>query len=615
VLLEEYHQEAQPFGPSSILYADVPLNRVNRTMLDRVQWSVEDERDIAPGAQAAPQGTIGIQDIWNIFVRQWKVIIGLTLACIALSIVALLLWPVRYTAIAQLIIDPARVEVAQNYGLGERQADTLAVETQVEVGRSGNVLQSVVTKLNLIDDPEFGVREEGGELRPGRLEQLKEQISTAFGLESATTETAKTSQDEIQATIEKLRRSLGVRRVGATNVFEIEVKSRSRTKAATIANAVAEEYLADQIRARTEAIDKANKWLDERLVAIRSEAQGAEDALQEFRARNKGSSSSATLLDLEAQAQSYRKLYESFLDRHIATDQQISFPSVNARVITRATPPQRKSEPKTLLVLAAGAAIGGLIGATVGFARERLSRKFRSANDVSAALGVPCLGAVPDAGRTDLSGLYDRDAHETSHRSGSDDEEVRRKLELLGLTIASEVNARTTAVLAITSRMRGEGVTTVATAVAYSIAGLGKKVLLIDANLEAPELSSSMAQKTEYAQGTGTFGGGSLQVIHRSHRPSPEFIPASAISEASDLNAVINSSRNGFDYVIVDAPSMENGTDIFPAIMLSDAVILVLDAATSTKARVSRELQAWSFMNGRILGVVLNRVSTKLTRD
>ena len=585
-------------------------------MLDRVQWSIQEEHEVASAAQTVPQGTLSANDIWNVFTRQWRIITGLLLVGVFLSVVVLMLWPVRYTATAQVIIDPVRVDGVQNFGLGDRQADSLAVETQVEVGRSGNVLQSVVAKLNLTEDTEFGVNREGSDLRLGWLEQLKAQFSAATGVDGLTPENAKTNYDEVQATIEKLRRSLSVRRVGATNVFEIEVKSTSRAKAASIANVLAEEYLADQIRARNEAIDKANKWLDERLVAIRSEAQGAEDALQEFRAKNKGTSSSATLLDLETQAQSYRKLYESFLDRHIATDQQISFPSVNARVITRATPPQRKSEPKTLLTLAAGAAMGGLLGVALGFARERLSRKFRSSHDVTEALGVPCLGLIPDAGRNNFTALYDRQTQEAGGPNPINGE-ARRKLALLALAITSEANAHGTAVLAITSRKRGEGVTSIANAVAHCIAGLGKKVLLIDANANAsaPQLSGSGMQSAEYSRQTEALGDGPLSEIYRVGQGRPHFLPVDGTSEASDLSTIINSAKNDFDYVIVDAPSMEDGSDIFPAIVSSDAIVLVLDATTSKKSQVSRELETWPYINGKILGAVLNRVSNKLSRN
>src|SRR6516164_7519884 len=61
------------------------------------------------------------------------------------------------------------------------------------------------------------------------------------------------------------------------------------------------------------------------------------------------------LRDLESRAQSSRQLHDSFLQRYMETVQQQSFPISEARVITRATPPLRPSNPRTLLVLMVGA--------------------------------------------------------------------------------------------------------------------------------------------------------------------------------------------------------------------------------------------------------------------
>jgi uncharacterized protein involved in exopolysaccharide biosynthesis len=97
----------------------------------------------------------------------------------------------------------------------------------------------------------------------------------------------------------------------------------------------------------------------------------AERAVQDFKAQSRNLNSSATLLELESNAQSQRRLYERFLEQHLETSQQISFPAPEARIITFASPPLKKSEPKSLMSLAIGAIVGFALGAVIAFFRDR----------------------------------------------------------------------------------------------------------------------------------------------------------------------------------------------------------------------------------------------------
>ncbi len=61
------------------------------------------------------------------------------------------------------------------------------------------------------------------------------------------------------------------------------------------------------------------------------------------------------LRDLESTAQVYHTLYNSFLQRYMEAIQQQSFPITEARVISAAAPPEHKSGPRTLPILAIAA--------------------------------------------------------------------------------------------------------------------------------------------------------------------------------------------------------------------------------------------------------------------
>src|SRR3979490_1610767 len=60
----------------------------------------------------------------------------------------------------------------------------------------------------------------------------------------------------------------------------------SRQKAATIANAVADAYIEDQLQAKFEATHRASAWLEQRIAELRQQARDAYKAVQDFKSEN-----------------------------------------------------------------------------------------------------------------------------------------------------------------------------------------------------------------------------------------------------------------------------------------------------------------------------------------
>src|SRR5205814_807470 len=91
----------------------------------------------------------------------------------------------------------------------------------------------------------------------------------------------------------------------------------------------------------------------------------------------------------------YRSIYDTFLQRHMESVQQQTFPISEARVITWATRPLQKSSPQPILVLGL-AGVGGLIlGLGLGVLRDLSDRVFRTTSQIEDRLHVAAISVVP----------------------------------------------------------------------------------------------------------------------------------------------------------------------------------------------------------------------------
>ena len=204
--------------------------------------------------------------------RHYRLVLGTTGALMAVTLAALVLVPPRYTATAVVLVDPRqhRIAPAESVlpGIG---TDAAAVESQVELIESIALIRGVVERLGLAEDAEFA-----------RVSLVDLAIRSVWPKRASSPAQA----DLIERTTHAVRQNLTVRRRGLTYVLQVDFSSASPTKAARIANAIAEAYLAEQVRARSDATTSAAGWLEERIAEQREKVRAAEEAVARFRAEN-----------------------------------------------------------------------------------------------------------------------------------------------------------------------------------------------------------------------------------------------------------------------------------------------------------------------------------------
>lgn len=212
----------------------------------------------------------------EIFRRQFPAIVAIVSACLIVAVLYLFTAPPMFTSAASMVIDTRKVQLFQQQSvLGDIAVDSATVETQVEILKSENISLAVIRDLHLIDDPEFT----GGS--GGLLGSVIGAIANLF------------ADVRVPSEFEQTRKALGifeknrnVKRLGLTYVMEIGFTSRDPSKAARIANAIADAYIVDQLEAKYQATRRASVWLQDRIKELRTQASVAQKAVVDFKTAN-----------------------------------------------------------------------------------------------------------------------------------------------------------------------------------------------------------------------------------------------------------------------------------------------------------------------------------------
>jgi polysaccharide biosynthesis transport protein len=228
--------------------------------------------DLAPSSQSSPAQLLA-QGLGFVR-RQFLIILSVAPLTVGLAIAYLYSTPPMYTAKASLLIDTGKVQVFQRSVLGEGPVSSWAVDSQMEILKSDSFALSVIKNLQLDQEREFVGPSKAGFSVLGLFLHPQSLFSQASEAEPAV---------RALAVFEK---RFAVSHLPGTFVIEVVFQSTNPSRAAQIANAVIDAFIADQVEAKYQTIGKATAWLQERLNELRAQASAAERAVVEYKTKN-----------------------------------------------------------------------------------------------------------------------------------------------------------------------------------------------------------------------------------------------------------------------------------------------------------------------------------------
>ncbi len=195
--------------------------------------------------------------------------------------------------------------------------------------------------------------------------------------------------------------------------------------------------------------------------------------------------------------------------------------------------------------------------------------------------------------------------------------------------ILTETEEKDCHVIGVTSSLRGEGKSTTSVNLAYVLAEMNKRVILIEGDLRIPSLhtklkmsgknglsdilvksKSTYTTENMYIKTVGDIEKVSFDVIFAGGRPPN---PSELIG-SSRMEYLIKMLGEEYDYIVVDLPPVSAVTDALIARKFVDGLIVVVRSDYADRNTLNDTLRQIRMVNGRVLGFVMTCANTSPSR-
>ncbi len=324
---------------------------------------------------------------------------------------------------------------------------------------------------------------------------------------------------------------------------------------------------------------------------------------------------------LNAAQTTYETLLTQLQEVQVAENQTIG----NARALSTAIiSPQR---PNRKVSLAMGGGIGLLLAFAAAFAADLLDRSVKTLREARDLFGYVPLAVIP---------LFNgRGLQQT--RTSSDKSEgatprviprdfpfspIAEAYQMLQANLKFLSSDKELKAIVVTSSVSQEGKSEVAANLAAAVAQVGRRVLLVDANLRHP-------MQHRIWDGLNTIGLSnviveqhSLDAAVQEVMPNLDVLPSGvippnplALLDSQRMISLINTMSINYDLVVFDTPSLAGTADAAVLGKLVDGLLLVVRPGVIDSASANAAKEFLKQTDQHVLGMVINGVNVNIEPD
>ena len=365
--------------------------------------------------------------------------------------------------------------------------------------------------------------------------------------------------------------------------------------------------------------------------SLNAKAQALRDVVQSYEVKLQAlPEKSLQLARLERATKVNENIYlmmrEKFEEARITEAGQIGM----VRVIDKAKEPQRPIRPKKSLNLVLGAVIGLGLGLGITLLLDYADDSLKSIEEVERHTGLRVLGSIPQIKISEKTKARKRTPNT------SEEQEIRKIASRMVThfepkspvseayrTFRTNIQfaqlEQPPQTLLVTSAGPSEGKSTTVANLAITMAQMGTKTLLVDADLRRPVLHSIFEYDKTLGLTDVLLGKDELdKVLHElavknlsllccgTLPPNP-----SELLGSQAMKRLLKELRAKFEVILFDSPPVLAVTDAAVLGAQTDGVILVISAEETTRKAENRAKALLENVRAQILGSVLNNVKVE----
>lgn len=304
----------------------------------------------------------------------------------------------------------------------------------------------------------------------------------------------------------------------------------------------------------------------------------------------------------------------------------------SAQIVSSARIPTKPSSPNYVANCMVGFLLGFLLSVGGIVLREWLDIVIRTEADVTQSSNLPLLAKVPDMTQKSKGGYYagarKKAAVSSDKKAGLVGDGISFAASEAYKMLRTKVEFSFTTdndcpVIGISSAMAGEGKSLTAANLAYSLAQLDKKVLLIDCDMRRPSLADKLSLEKRPGLSNYLIGKASMDRVTQivdsgfmkttlrvitagSNPPNPM-----ELLRSEKMARTVTKLREYYDYIVLDLPPVGEVSDALAAAKIADGIILVACQDFGTRTGLQNAVHQFRFLGTNLLGVVMNRASDR----